>query len=276
MTLADTLSRLPSCEDNEDIDLDLRVDVIEFTAGEIHQSEFDLVNFSINKCYQLWTEKTKLHTCEDVYWSYISKDIKEMCRSCQICQEFATSNNRELLIPHDISSTLWKKLGTDLFEINGKTYLLICDYFSKFPIVTYLSQTASKAVTEEFKKIVSLFGKPDEIFSDNGPQYTSKPFQQFAQEWGIQHTTSSPRYPQSNRFIERQVQTIKKTIQKCEQSKEDINSALMNLRATPLKMPSPAEILLSRPITTLVPLRWSYSYKTQRLRKLLKKKRKYK
>ena len=50
--------------------------------------------------------------------------------------------------------------------------------------------------------------------SDNGPQYNSAMFTEFAKEWHFQHITSSPRYPQSDGFIERQVQTVKNTMKK--------------------------------------------------------------
>ena len=73
------------------------------------------------------------------------------------------------------------------------------------------------------------------------------------QRWGIQHTTSSPIYSQSNGFIEKQVQIVKKTMKKCGHKPYQV--ALMNLRATPIdsKMPSPAEILFGKPIATLLP-----------------------
>ena len=139
--------------------------------------------------------------------------------------------------------------------------MLICDYFSKYPIVTPLHATTSENVTEEIRKAVSLLGRPDEIVSDNGPQYIGKPFQDFVHKWGIQHTTSSPRFPQSNGFIERQVQTIKKIIKKCKKEKQSLQLAMLNLRATPVdsKLPSPAEMLMGRPITTLLPSRTSPS-----------------
>ena len=114
-------------------------------------------------------------------------------------------------------------------------------------------------VTEKIRKAVSLFGWPDEIISDNGPQYIGKPFQDFVHKWGIQHTTSSPRFPQSNGCIERQVQTIKKIIKKFKKEKQSLHLAMLDLRATPVnsKLPSPAEMLMGRPITTLLPSRTS-------------------
>ena len=178
-----------------------------------------------------------------------------------MCQKLANCNRKEPLIPHDTPMAPWKKLGTDLFEVDGEYFLLICDYFSKYPIVTPLHATTSEKVTEEIRKAVSLFGRPDEIVSDNGAQYIGKPFQEFVHKRGIQHITSSPRLPQSNGFIERQVQTIKKIIKKCKKEKQSLHLAMLDLRATPVdsKLPSPVEMLMGRPITTLLPSRTSPS-----------------
>ena len=80
---------------------------------------------------------------------------------------------------------------------------------------------------------MTRFGRPDEIVSDNGPQYIWKPFRDCVHKWVIQHNTSSPRFPQSNRFIKRQVQTIKKIIKKCKKEKQSLHLAMLDPRATP-------------------------------------------
>ena len=61
----------------------------------------------------------------------------------------------------------------------------------------------------------------------------------------------------SNEFIERRVQTIKKTIKKCRHDGNTFHIAMMNIRTTPIdaKLPSPVEMLLGRPIATLLPSR---------------------
>ncbi len=81
------------------------------------------------------------------------------------------------------------------------------------------------------------------------------PSKKFIADWGIKHTTSSPHYPKSNGFIERHVRHIKSIIKKTIQHKGDVQVALLQVRATPIDsdLPSPAELLLGRPITTLLP-----------------------
>ena len=48
--------------------------------------------------------------------------------------------------------------------------------------------------------------------SSTGPQFTSKKFKQFVQQWGFLHKTSSPYHPHSNRKIESRVKSMKRII----------------------------------------------------------------
>ena len=91
-------------------------------------------------------------------------------------------------------------------------------------------------------------GVPEVIISGNGPQYDCQSYKQFSKEWGFQHITSSPRYPQCNGFIERQVQTVKNTLDKAVKSGEDPHMSMLCLRPTAIdsKLPSPAELLYQR------------------------------
>ena len=95
-----------------------------------------------------------------MYWPNINKDIEHMTRTCTLCQELANCNRKEPLILHDTPMALWKKLGTDLFEVDGELFVLICDYFSKYPIVTPLHATTSENITEEIRKAVSMLADP--------------------------------------------------------------------------------------------------------------------
>ena len=140
-------------------------------------------------------------------------------------------------------------VGTDLFNCNNHEYLMIADYYSKFPIIRKMNDlTTSNMLISTMKQIFSEHGIPSRVVSDNGPQYSSEAFKEFAQQWQFDHITSSPKFPKSNSFIERQIQTIKRAIIKAKQAGRDPNLAILCLRTTPINhnLLSPAELLNNR------------------------------
>ena len=203
-------------------------------------------------------EKTRRLARDTVYWVNINRDIEVICKSCHACQENQVINTKEPLMPHTPPTRPWQYIASDLFEINGKQYLLTVDRYSKYPLVDYMpNPVSSHAVTEKMKTYCAMFGRPDEIMTDGGPQYSGKQFKEFTKNWGICHTMSSPHYPRSNGFIERHVRHVKPIIRKTIRNGEDIQLTLLNLRATPIDtgLPSPAEMIFGRPIPTMLPQR---------------------
>ena len=83
------------------------------------------------------------------------------------------------------------------------------DYFSNFIKVSRLHAITTKAVVHELKTIFAHFGIPEILVTDNGLQFASKEFEVFAKSWSFNHTTTSPRYPQSNGKAEKAVKTVK-------------------------------------------------------------------
>ena len=129
----------------------------------------------------------------------------------------------------------------DYFYMNGRLYILICDYFSKFPFLFQVKTMSFANLKDHLGELFSVEGIPDEIMSDNGPPFN-----------GIRHTTSSPNYPRNNGIIERQIQTVKRLIEKANSSGRSHQEALTSLRAQPLGdgLPSPSEILHGRSLVT--------------------------
>lgn len=91
---------------------------------------------------------------------------------------------------------------------------MVVDYFSRFIEVAKLTSTTSLAVVEHCKSIFARHGIPSEAMTDNGPQFSSECFTQFVTQWGFTHTTSSPRYAQSNGKAERALRTVTGLLQK--------------------------------------------------------------
>ena len=85
---------------------------------------------------------------------------------------------------------------------------------SKFFEVCQLQNLTNEEVIMKMKSSFSRFGIPEEIVSDNGLQWTSREFREFAKIYNFRHTTSSPEYPQSDGIAEKTIQTVKKTLKK--------------------------------------------------------------
>ena len=199
-------------------------------------------------------EKTRKLARKYVYWTNFNKDIEKLCRECSYCQKYQAQQPKEEIIFHERPQQKWKKLGTDLFTTNGRDYLIISDYFSRYPYIKQICSLTASRVIKETKECFSLFGIPSEIISDNGPCYSSE-YDEMCDNLGINHTRISPRHPQGNGFIERQIGYIKPIIKKCIESGGDINIALLNVRATPIdsKLPSPAELMFGNKVSTVLP-----------------------
>ncbi|CAG2227622.1 EIPR1 [Mytilus edulis] len=77
------------------------------------------------------------------------------------------------------------------------------DYYSLYLEVHKLHGTTSTTVINKLKGTFSRLGIPETVVSDNGPQYSSQEFSEFANKWDFKHVTSSPHYPQSNGLAEK-------------------------------------------------------------------------
>ena len=168
------------------------------------------------------------------------------CRTC--IQE--RHNRNESLMPSERPDRPWQRLGADLFELGGKTYLLVVDYFSRYIEIALLSHSRSTDIIPHLQSIFARHGIPEVMMSDNGPQFSGQAFALFAAAYGFRHVTSSPRFPQSNDEAERAVQTVKNLLKKA----DDPYLALLAYRATPLQNGySPAQLLMGRCLPTTVP-----------------------
>jgi len=63
---------------------------------------------------------------------------------------------------------------------------------------------------KQLKSIFSTHGILAVVISDNGPQFSSREFQEFAKIYGFQHMTNSPKYPKANGKAERAVGTVRR------------------------------------------------------------------
>ena len=186
-----------------------------------------------------------------VYWPGMSREIAEAVQKCEVCCQNQRAQQRESLQPVEVPKLPWQTVGMHLFQYGNQQFLIIVDYYSGFIEYSKLSASTSPAVIAHVKSVFARWGIPLKVVSDNGPQFSSRAFREFAEEWQFQHRTSSPTYPQSNGMVERAVGVLKGLLTKA----EDPYLALLNYRNSPRAdgAPSPATRMLGRSTRSLLP-----------------------
>ena len=220
-------------------------------------------------------EKSLLLARTTIYWPSYTEDIRQQVRNCESCQATRSSQQQENLNPHDVPAGPWKKIAMDYFDWDQKKYLLIADYYSRFPVLRSVTNMTASHLVTALKTIFSEYGLPEEIVSDQGAQFTSEQYLNLATAYDIKVTHSSPRYPKSNGFIESMVKVVKNILERCKRTTSDPHMALLLYRATPLEsgMASPAELLNQRRYQTTLPIKTTRNQLQRHMRKHMQRKK---
>ena len=156
---------------------------------------------------------TKLCVHDSVYWPQINKDIENLVKSCEQCQEASKRNCKDPQIPRELPVRLWNTLEADLFTFAGYSFLLVVDVMSRFPVLRILNSETTKLVLNALKGIHSDFGLPYKVISDNEPCFRLSEFKEFHGQLDILTETSSA-YSISVGSVEHMVQTVKQIMTK--------------------------------------------------------------
>ncbi|CAL9687421.1 unnamed protein product [Knipowitschia caucasica] len=157
-------------------------------------------------------------------------------------------------MPHPIPELPWLKIGADIFELNGQSYLLLVDYLTKYPEVLNLPDKTAHTVIQKMKSVFARHGIPKEIVSDHVP-FASYEMKSFADAWEITLTHSSPGFPSSNGMAEGAIKTVKHALKKAMQTGTDPHLVLLSLRNTPVTglNESPAQMLMGTVLRSTLP-----------------------
>lgn len=186
----------------------------------------------------------------------MNSQIEQTVSNCVACARHASEQKREPLCSTPLPGRPWEKLGADLCEVEGMNFLVVVDYYSRYPEVKQLNGTKSADVILALKGIFSRFGIPNVLISDNGPQFSSEEFREFCKTYQFMHETSSPKHPQGNGLAEKTVGTVKALIKKAWQAGDDPHLGLLAYRATEHEVTgvSPGQLLMGRKLRTTMPI----------------------
>ena len=198
---------------------------------------------------------TKQRARDLMFWPNMSTQIEDKIAKCGTCLQYRNNQPKEPLYVQPLPARPWSKVGADLFELHGKHYILLVDYYSNFVEIEKLESLTTSGVIQTLKRMIARYGIMDILVSDNGPQFASRQFAEFALAYNFTHSTSSPLRAQSNGLAERSIQTVKRLMYKCVETGEDLYLALLDLRNTPRDnlISSPVQRLMGRRTKTRLP-----------------------
>ena len=134
-------------------------------------------------------------------------------------------------------------------------FLKAIDAFSKWLEVVEMTSTTAAQTIKVLRSIFLNHGLPEEIVSDNGPQFVSSDFAEFSKSNAIKHLQVAPYHPASNGLGEHMVQTFKQAMRIAkndEPFQHQIANFLLTYRTTSHRTTNvaPCTLLMGRSLQT--------------------------
>jgi transposase InsO family protein len=181
--------------------------------------------------------KTTARLALRYYWPGMFREAAQYVRKCPSCQRYKTPQQQP---PGKMYPTPnrqpWETVSTDLVgplprSSRGNCYVVVMqDRFTKWVQCRAVRKATARAVTQAlYEEVITRFGCPVTVISDNGTQYSGTTFRTLLQELGITHRLTPPYTPQANP-VERTNKTLKTMVaQFCEADQKKWDARLPEL-----------------------------------------------
>ena len=196
-----------------------------------------------------------------VYWPNIDQQLEQTAASCKGCISAKKMPTTAPLHQWEWPSHPWRRLHIDFAgPLLNRMFLVVVDAHSKWPEVFPKKNATSAATIEALRNMWARFGIPDQVVSDNGPQFISAEFQEFLQSNGVRHIKSAPYHPATNGLAERFVQSLKSALKAASATEttacRELSKFLMAYRNAPHSTTgaSPSMLLIGRSLRTRLDL----------------------
>ncbi|XP_050207912.1 uncharacterized protein LOC126657290 [Mercurialis annua] len=156
------------------------------------------------------------------YWPTMKKDAETMVKKCDKCQRFGTIIRTPAAHQSAIGSP-WPFMtwGVDILgpftPARGQVKFIVVavDHFTKWMEVQPMSTiTSQKIINWLSNEVMSRFGTPHTLVTDNGKQFDCAKFREYCAELGINLKFTSVAHPQTNGLTEVTNRTILSGIKK--------------------------------------------------------------
>ncbi|XP_056016904.1 uncharacterized protein K02A2.6-like [Ostrea edulis] len=155
----------------------------------------------------------------------------------------------------------WDDLSADFCGPlpSGDYLFVIIDEYSKYPVVEIIKSASAQSVIPVLDKVLSTFGIPRVIKTDNGSPFNSYQFREYANNTGFTHRKITPRWPRANAQAEAFNKPLMKNIKAVgierRNWKQSMFQFLRQYRTTPHSSTgiSPFKLMFNREAKTRLP-----------------------
>ena len=121
-----------------------------------------------------------------VWWPKMDKDLEELVKRCETCQDHRKQPPSAPLHPWEYPDGPWKHVHIDYAgPVDGNMLLIVVDACSKW-IETYMMRSITSLTTaNKLRECFAQHGMPDIVVSDNATYFVSEEFSTFLSRNGI-------------------------------------------------------------------------------------------
>nr|CAD2147159.1 unnamed protein product [Meloidogyne enterolobii] len=153
-----------------------------------------------------------------MFWDKMSEEISSFVKNCDACQRrkiIGLHQSKEPICPIEPAGRPFQRVHVDLMgplpmaKSGYKYILMIVDSFSKMMIPVPLREQLAGTVMEAIiTHLITKFGVPECLVSDQGTQFLSTIFKDVSELFGIKLQTTTPYHQSANGQCERYNRTL--------------------------------------------------------------------
>lgn len=164
--------------------------------------------------------RTYAKILQKYFWPSLRQDVFNYATSCHICQT-AKTPRRRLRAPLGQQPQVWapfQRIAIDLLALSPTPrghhhVLVVVDAFTRWVELFPLKDTTAPTIARLlYDNIISRFGCPKYLLSDNGPEFSNQVVRELCQILGIRKIFTTAHHPQSNGLVERSNSSVLNTL----------------------------------------------------------------
>lgn len=181
-----------------------------------------IIRFVLNQVHNTVTgghlgfRKTLSKVKKRYWWYKMRQEVKHWCVTCDVCASKKAPHRRpKAPMQQYLVGAPWERMALDILgplplsKEKNRYLLVVQDYFTKWAEAIPIKDIEAVTVAQKFiERVVSIFGVPLSMHSDQGSNFESNVFKEMCNILGIHKTRTTPFRPKSDGMVEKANSTI--------------------------------------------------------------------